>query len=235
MPGVVVDDRRDLLVRVDRQELGLELLVRSRSTGIARVRQTDLLEHDGYLAAVRRRPGVEIDHECALDHTEGAILLSRALAMHAAVSDHERVEPEARTMPLVILTVAIQVITSCIVRSGRDMRWLFLIIFLPMVGCLAYLIIEVLPSLRRSPRAACAQARAERRRSESRRARRLAELRAQPEHRNRRSACGELTRAAVTPKRFASAPKRARPVRGRPEDPAALPAQFAAGDTPPRS
>ena len=65
-------------------------------------------------------------------------------------------------MPLVILTVAIQVITVVhLLRSGRDMRWLFLIIFLPMVGCLAYLIIEVLPSLRQSPTARRALKRAQ--------------------------------------------------------------------------
>ena len=65
-------------------------------------------------------------------------------------------------MPLVILTVAIQVITVVhLFRTGRDMRWLFLIIFLPMVGCLAYLIIEVLPSFRQSPTARRALRRAQ--------------------------------------------------------------------------
>jgi hypothetical protein len=65
-------------------------------------------------------------------------------------------------MPLLILTVAIQVITVVhLLRTGRDMRWLFLIVFLPMVGCLAYLVIEVLPSLRQSPTARRALKRAQ--------------------------------------------------------------------------
>jgi hypothetical protein len=54
----------------------------------------------------------------------------------------------------VLITLAVQVITVVhLFRTGRDMRWLFLIIFLPMIGCLAYFIIEVLPSLRQSPSA----------------------------------------------------------------------------------
>lgn len=57
-------------------------------------------------------------------------------------------------MPLVLLTVAIQVIAVVhLFRTGRDMRWLFLIILVPIVGCLAYFFIEVLPSLRNSPAA----------------------------------------------------------------------------------
>jgi hypothetical protein len=38
-----------------------------------------------------------------------------------------------------------------LIRTGRDMRWILLIVFLPVVGPLAYLIIEVLPSLRNNP------------------------------------------------------------------------------------
>jgi hypothetical protein len=57
-------------------------------------------------------------------------------------------------MPLVLLTLALQVIAVVhLFRTGRDMRWLFLIILLPAVGCLAYFIIEVLPSLRQNPSA----------------------------------------------------------------------------------
>ena len=57
-------------------------------------------------------------------------------------------------MPFLILTIALQVI--CVVhlfRTGRNMTWLFLIILVPMVGCLAYLIIEVLPSFGANPAA----------------------------------------------------------------------------------
>ncbi len=98
------------------------------------------------------------------------------------------VEPEAAyAMPFVILTVAIQVIAVVhLFRTGRNMRWLFLIILVPMVGCLAYFIVEVLPSLRQSPRRARALRRAQNAIDpEPRLARRLAELRAQPKHRDR--------------------------------------------------
>jgi hypothetical protein len=57
-------------------------------------------------------------------------------------------------MPFLILTVALQVV--CVVhlfRTGRNMTWLFLIILVPMVGCVAYFIIEVLPSLGQNPAA----------------------------------------------------------------------------------
>lgn len=55
-------------------------------------------------------------------------------------------------MPFFILTIALQVIAVVhVFRTGRNMSWLFLIILVPMVGCLAYFIVEVLPSLNQSP------------------------------------------------------------------------------------
>ena len=59
---VAVDDGGDAVVRADLQELRLELLVLVDVDRMRRVGQPELLEHDGDLAAVRRRPGVEIDH-----------------------------------------------------------------------------------------------------------------------------------------------------------------------------
>jgi hypothetical protein len=57
-------------------------------------------------------------------------------------------------MPFVILTIALQVIAVVhLFRTGRNMTWLFLIILVPMVGCLAYFIIEVFPSLGQNPAA----------------------------------------------------------------------------------
>lgn len=51
-------------------------------------------------------------------------------------------------MPLYIATIAIQVIAAVhLFRTGRDTRWLFAIVFLPVVGSLAYFFVEVLPSL----------------------------------------------------------------------------------------
>lgn len=57
-------------------------------------------------------------------------------------------------MTLVLLTVAMQVLAVVhLFRTGRDMRWLFLIILVPAIGCLAYFLIEVLPALRNDPTA----------------------------------------------------------------------------------
>lgn len=54
-------------------------------------------------------------------------------------------------MPLALIVVALQVIAVVhLFRTGRDMRWLFLIILLPAIGCLAYFIVEVLPSLQQN-------------------------------------------------------------------------------------
>jgi hypothetical protein len=51
-------------------------------------------------------------------------------------------------MHLVVLSVVIQALAVLhVLRTGRDMRWIFLIVFLPTVGALIYLLIEVLPSL----------------------------------------------------------------------------------------
>jgi hypothetical protein len=57
-------------------------------------------------------------------------------------------------MPLYILILAAQVIAVVhLLRTGRPMWWIMLIVFLPAVGCLAYFFVEVLPSLRQSPTA----------------------------------------------------------------------------------
>jgi len=66
-------------------------------------------------------------------------------------------------MPIAILTIALQVIAIVhLFRTGRSMIWLFVIIFLPVVGCLAYFIIEVLPSFGQNPAARKALSRARR-------------------------------------------------------------------------
>ena len=61
-----IDDRRDLAVRVDGDEFGSELLVLRDVDRVDPILQQGLLEHDRDLAAVRRPPGVEIDHGCPL-------------------------------------------------------------------------------------------------------------------------------------------------------------------------
>jgi hypothetical protein len=64
-------------------------------------------------------------------------------------------------MPILLLTVALQVIAVVhLFRTGRNMTWLFLIILVPMVGCLAYFIVEVLPSFSHNPSARKAMRRA---------------------------------------------------------------------------
>jgi hypothetical protein len=60
--GIVIDDRGNLVVRAHAQELSAELLVRIDVDCDHAIRQPDFLEHDRDLAAVRRRPRVEIDH-----------------------------------------------------------------------------------------------------------------------------------------------------------------------------
>jgi hypothetical protein len=64
-------------------------------------------------------------------------------------------------MPIAILTIALQVIAVVhLFRTGRSMIWLMVIVFLPVVGVLAYFIIEVLPSFGQNPAARKALSRA---------------------------------------------------------------------------
>jgi hypothetical protein len=52
-------------------------------------------------------------------------------------------------MPIVFAVIALQLACAVhCVRSGRNQGWLMLIIFLPMLGSLAYFVIEVLPVYR---------------------------------------------------------------------------------------
>lgn len=49
-------------------------------------------------------------------------------------------------MPFVILSVLIQVaLVIHIIKTGRDTKWIWIIVTLPLVGSLAYLFIELLP------------------------------------------------------------------------------------------
>jgi hypothetical protein len=57
-------------------------------------------------------------------------------------------------MPIYALIVVAQVVAVVhLLRTGRPMWWILLIIFLPAVGCLAYFFVEVLPSWKQSPTA----------------------------------------------------------------------------------
>ena len=54
-------------------------------------------------------------------------------------------------MPIVILSAVIQGLAILhVLRTGRDMRWIFLILFVPRFGALIYFLAEVLPSLNQS-------------------------------------------------------------------------------------
>ncbi len=51
-------------------------------------------------------------------------------------------------MPLLIISVLIQVaFVIHVVRTGRDTRWIWIVLMLPVAGSLAYLVMEVLPDL----------------------------------------------------------------------------------------
>jgi hypothetical protein len=57
-------------------------------------------------------------------------------------------------MPFFIAAIAIQVL--CVVhavRTGRTQPWIFIIVFLPLVGSIAYFLVEVLPGLANNRRA----------------------------------------------------------------------------------
>ncbi|HKY92730.1 MAG TPA: tetratricopeptide repeat protein [Nevskiaceae bacterium] len=54
-------------------------------------------------------------------------------------------------MALLILSILIQVaLVVHIVRTGRNMTWVFIVLFFPLIGSLAYFIVEMLPELRHS-------------------------------------------------------------------------------------
>jgi hypothetical protein len=65
-------------------------------------------------------------------------------------------------MPALSLVVVLQIIAVVhLFRTGRSMMWLFLIILVPLIGSIAYFIVEVLPSWRNSPSARRALRRAQ--------------------------------------------------------------------------
>lgn len=57
-------------------------------------------------------------------------------------------------MPLILVSVVVQALAILhVLRTGRDMRWVLLILFLPAIGVLIYVAVEILPALRNSPSA----------------------------------------------------------------------------------
>ena len=50
-------------------------------------------------------------------------------------------------MPFYIVSILLPLVAIVhLVRTGRDMRWIMIIVFLPVVGPLAYFIVEIVPS-----------------------------------------------------------------------------------------
>jgi hypothetical protein len=64
-------------------------------------------------------------------------------------------------MPFYIVSILLPVLAIVhLVRTGRDMRWIMVILFLPVAGPLAYFVVELLPGFRHSPNARKAMRRA---------------------------------------------------------------------------
>ena len=54
-------------------------------------------------------------------------------------------------MRLLIISFIIQLaVVVHVIKTGRGMMWVFIVLFFPLIGCAAYFIIEVLPELRNS-------------------------------------------------------------------------------------
>ena len=54
-------------------------------------------------------------------------------------------------MPIFILSLIVQIFLIIhVIRTGRDRIWIWVLLFLPLAGGLAYLILELLPEWRRS-------------------------------------------------------------------------------------
>ena len=57
-------------------------------------------------------------------------------------------------MPLYLLILAVQIgLAVHVARTGRSLYWIMIIVFVPVVGAVAYLIAELLPEMRNNPRA----------------------------------------------------------------------------------
>ncbi len=53
--------------------------------------------------------------------------------------------------PLAILTLILQIGCAIhVVRSGREYYWIFIIVFIPLLGCAVYIVTQILPELRTS-------------------------------------------------------------------------------------
>ena len=54
-------------------------------------------------------------------------------------------------MPIFILSILIQLaLVVHAIKTGRNSSWVFILLFFPLIGGLAYLIVELLPSMGQS-------------------------------------------------------------------------------------
>src|SRR5690606_26723561 len=67
-----IDNRRNLVVRAYLEEIRLELIAPADMDGLHGIVQATFLEHDVNLVAVRRRPGVDVDHSLISSCSEAA-------------------------------------------------------------------------------------------------------------------------------------------------------------------
>ncbi len=57
-------------------------------------------------------------------------------------------------MPLYLLMLAVQIgLAIHVARTGRNLYWIMIIVFVPIVGAVAYVIVELLPDMRNNPSA----------------------------------------------------------------------------------
>ena len=51
-------------------------------------------------------------------------------------------------MPFGLLIIAVQIAFAVhVIRTGRQIFWIFLIVFVPLIGCLVYFFAEIMPEL----------------------------------------------------------------------------------------
>lgn len=61
-------------------------------------------------------------------------------------------------MPIIFLSIIVQLaLVVHIIKTGRNMTWVFIVLFFPLIGSLAYFIIELLPELTNTRGAKSAQ------------------------------------------------------------------------------
>ena len=64
-------------------------------------------------------------------------------------------------MPLYLMMLAVQIgLAIHCAKTGRNLYWIMIIVFVPIVGAVAYVVVELLPDLRNDPRARRAMRRA---------------------------------------------------------------------------